>query len=237
VWLAAHDNVLTWEAIQRKGWKGPGVCKLCNCNAENTSHLLIHSSFTKSVWLQLYEVYNIKIQWVGSSVSDCFDEWTIEKSAPASLVAIVCWHIWIEINKAIFEEHRPSHFSVVHSISVTFSWQPVITNPLPNRACDITHTCDISHREDFTLACFDGVALSMGKCCAAGGFFKTHASRVTKWYINCRADTNTKVELMGLWATLTLASLWAIDQIQILGDSKVIIDWINQKGQLLAVNI
>jgi len=42
---------------------------------------------------------------------------------------------------------------------------------------------------------------------------------------------------MGLWATLTLALLWAIEKIQILGDSKVIIDWINQKGQLQAVNI
>jgi len=42
---------------------------------------------------------------------------------------------------------------------------------------------------------------------------------------------------MGLWATLTLASLWVMDKIQILGDSKVIIDWMNQKGLLQAVNL
>jgi ribonuclease HI len=55
--------------------------------------------------------------------------------------------------------------------------------------------------------------------------------------MNCGAGTNTKAELMGLWASLTLASQWAIKKIQILGDSKVIIDWINQKGNLQAVNI
>jgi ribonuclease HI len=87
------------------------------------------------------------------------------------------------------------------------------------------------------LACFDGATLSNGECCGAGGIIKTHASKVIKWYINCGAGTNTKAELMGLWATLTLATLWSIEKIQVLGDSKVIIDWINQKGQLHAVNI
>jgi ribonuclease HI len=207
------------------------VCKLCNNNAENVNHLLIHCSFTKAVWLRLSEIYHLKIQWAGSSVSDCLNVWTFEKSAPVSLAAIACWHIWIERNKVLFEDHTPSYLAVVHRIVVTFSWQPTTLNPIPNRVCDFIHI------EGFTLACFDGAALLSGGCCAAGGFFKTHASRVTKWYINCGAGTNTKAELMGLWATLTLASLWAIDKIQILGDSKVIIDWMNQKGQLQAVNL
>ena len=116
---------------------------------------------------------------------------------------------------------------MVHRIVVTFSWQPASTKPIPNRVCDFIHI------EGFTLAYFDGAALLSGCCCAAGGYFKTHALRVTKWYINCGVDTNTKAELK----TLTLATLWAIDKIQILGDSKVIIDWINQKGQLQAVNL
>jgi hypothetical protein len=98
----------------------------------------------------------------------------MEKSSLVRLATIVCWHIWIERNKVLFEELTPSYLLVVHRILVTFSWQPAIINPIPNRVCDITHT------EGFTLACFDGAALSIGECCAAGGFFKTHASRVTK---------------------------------------------------------
>jgi ribonuclease HI len=49
--------------------------------------------------------------------------------------------------------------------------------------------------------------------------------------------SNTKAKLMGLWATLTLATFWSINQLQILGDSRVIIDWINHKCNLIAVNI
>jgi ribonuclease HI len=42
---------------------------------------------------------------------------------------------------------------------------------------------------------------------------------------------------MGLWATLTLASLWSITNLQVLGDSKVIIEWINLKGNLHSANL
>jgi ribonuclease HI len=87
------------------------------------------------------------------------------------------------------------------------------------------------------MACFDGVTLSNGECCGAGGMIKTQTSKVIEWYINCGAGSNTKAELMGLWATLTLATQWSIEKLQVLGDSKVIIDWINQKGQLHVVNI
>jgi hypothetical protein len=34
-----------------------------------------------------------------------------------------------------------------------------------------------------------------------------------------------------------MASLWSIQKIQILGDSQVIIDWINHKGNLQAVDL
>jgi ribonuclease HI len=44
--------------------------------------------------------------------------------------------------------------------------------------------------------------------------------------------TNTKAELMGAWATLYLANLLSLHKIQILGDSKVIIDWLNYKSDL-----
>ena len=118
----------------------------------------------------------------------------------------------------IFEDHNPSFRAMVHRIDVSFTWHPTTVNPIPNRVCENTHL------DGFMLACFDGAALLTGDCFVAGGIFKSHASRVTKWYINCRVGTNTKAKLLGLWATLTLASLWAIDKIQILGDSKVIID-------------
>jgi ribonuclease HI len=88
-----------------------------------------------------------------------------------------------------------------------------------------------------TIAFFDGAAQSSGSVCGAGGTFKTHPTRITNWFINCGAGTNTKAELMGLWATLTLAALWGIDHIHIQGDSSVIIDWITKKSQLHSIHL
>jgi ribonuclease HI len=231
IWLSAKGKVLTWEVLRKKGWEGPGVCKLCNCSSEDIHHLLIHCNFTKVVWQHLINFFSLNLQWNGSTVSDCFTVWSFEKSVPVSLAALACWHIWIERNKVIFEDRSPSLFSVVHRILDSFSWQPVTQKVFPNKVCEI------SQAEGYTLACFDGAAQSNGLCCGAGGTFKTHPSRITKWFINCGAGSNTKAELMGLWVTLTLATIWSINKLQILGDSKVIIDWINQIGNLQAVNI
>jgi ribonuclease HI len=119
-------------------------------------------------------------------------------------------------------------------ISQNFGYLPMATvhcKVLPNKACEFKMA------EGYTLACFDGAAQSNGLCCGAGGTFKTHPSRITKWFINCGAGTNTKAELLGLWASLTLASFWSLNHLHVLGDSRVIIDWINHNCNLHSVHI
>jgi len=119
---------------------------------------------------------------------------------------------------------------MLHRIYVSYSWQPstLISKPI--------RTCNFVQHEGFTLACFDGAALSNVECCGAGGTLKFQTSKVINWFIDCGSRTNTKAELMGLWATLTLANHCSIEKFQVLGDSKVIIDWINKKGRLHAVH-
>jgi ribonuclease HI len=53
---------------------------------------------------------------------------------------------------------------------------------------------------------------------------------VYKWLLNCGTGTNNKAELMGVWASLRLAIHLSIQRIQIMGDSRVIIDWLNNKA-------
>jgi ribonuclease HI len=60
---------------------------------------------------------------------------------------------------------------------------------------------------------------------------------VYRWHINGGVGTNSKAELLGAWVTLILANQWKIPKIQLMGDSKVIIDWLNQKGNLNAIDI
>jgi ribonuclease HI len=93
-------------------------------------------------------------------------------------------------------------------------------------------SCLINQIFEFPVACFDGATKANGRCCGAGGTIKLSNSLVHKWYLNCGPGSNTKAELMGAWATLFLANLLALPKIQILGDSKVIIEWLNERSEL-----
>jgi ribonuclease HI len=147
------------------------------------------------------------------------------------LAAHTCWQLWAERNSATFENRPPSVSAVLHRILSNFQWQASSIKTFPHKICDITLA--VGH----TLACFDGAASSNGLCCGAGGFFKSHPRKITKWFLCCGEGTNTKAELLGLWATLTLASLWSINQLFVLGDSRIVIDWASQKSSLHSVSI
>jgi hypothetical protein len=43
----------------------------------------------------------------------CYDKWISQASKYATLPAIVCWNIWLERNRAIFEDGSPTVDSVV----------------------------------------------------------------------------------------------------------------------------
>jgi ribonuclease HI len=84
------------------------------------------------------------------------------------------------------------------------------------------------------VAFFDGASEAGGSNCGAGGVIKSCTSRAYRWYLNCGEGTNTKAELMGAWAALFMAKFLDILDIQLLGDSKVVIDWLKQKANLRA---
>jgi len=90
----------------------------------------------------------------------------------------------------------------------------------------------ISQHVGFSIVFFYGEAQSDSKHCGAGGVIKTPNSTIYRWLYNCGEGTNTKVELLGIWATLTLATHLALSKLQALGDSKVIIEWLNNRGRL-----
>jgi len=87
------------------------------------------------------------------------------------------------------------------------------------------------------VACFDGASSTGGDFCGARGVFKHPDSTMHRWFLNCGTGTNTKAELLGVWATLLLAKKWNNQRIHKLGDSKVVIDWLNHKGKLQVIDI
>jgi ribonuclease HI len=230
VWLAGIDRILTWDSLRRRGWEGHGLYSLCRQAPEDIHHLLIHCKFTKEVWYRLLSQFNLPFTWSGATFTDCFNSWLLNKSAPTCLAAHISWHLWIERNRALFENRSPSTLAVFYRVLATFSWQPSTLKPF------IYKELDLRLPAGFTLACFDGAAQANGSCCGAGGFFRAHPERITKWSLNCGRGTNTKAELLGLWVTLSLASCWNITHLHICGDSKVIIDWISKKSLLHSIH-
>jgi ribonuclease HI len=60
---------------------------------------------------------------------------------------------------------------------------------------------------------------------------------VYKWTFNCGTGTNTRAELLGAWATHILVVRLNIASIQVIGDSKIIIDWLKDKGKLQVASL
>jgi ribonuclease HI len=79
---------------------------------------------------------------------------------------------------------------------------------------------------------FDKAAQSSALRCGAGGIIKFSDQTVYKWTLNCGQGTNTRVELLGAWATLFLAQRLNLDVIQVIDDSKIIIEWLKDRGKL-----
>jgi hypothetical protein len=106
--LVAEQKILTWDILQQKGWEGPSLCILCKQSTEDINHLFLQCTFTKLVWERIKTIQKIKRNWEGITLSDCFNLWTKDKSISPTLATLTCWFIWIERNKAIFDNSSPS---------------------------------------------------------------------------------------------------------------------------------
>ena len=63
-------------------------------------------------------------------------------------------------------------------------------------------------------------------------FFSTTEKKKIKYAMG--QASNNKAELSALWATLRVAQNSQIQEIQIFGDSKVVIDWENEQNNIRA---
>jgi hypothetical protein len=92
---------------------GLGLCHLCKNSSEENENLFIHCIFTKSIWLKIRSIKNIRYNWDGVDLDDCLTSWIKRKTNSTILAALICWHIWMERNVAIFEGKTPSVQSIV----------------------------------------------------------------------------------------------------------------------------
>jgi ribonuclease HI len=81
------------------------------------------------------------------------------------------------------------------------------------------------------------VVVSTGTNSGVGGVLVVNDHCKYKWLLNCGPGTNTRTELLGAWALLTVASRLSIQSLHVMGDSKIVIDWLRGKGRLQVISL
>jgi hypothetical protein len=54
-WILAHGKTLTEDNLLKRGFQGPFCCVLCANNFETTQHLFLDCTFSRQVWLVVYQ--------------------------------------------------------------------------------------------------------------------------------------------------------------------------------------
>jgi ribonuclease HI len=150
----------------------------------------------------------------------------VDKSVSPTLTAITCWYLWLERNKSIFENVVPSAHLVIYKILGLYRLHTSSSPHVPIKECLIQYV------EGSSIVFFNGAIRSDRLYCGAGGMIKTVDNIVYRWNINCGIGNNTKAELMGIWETLTLSNHISLPRLQAFVDSRVIIEWLNDRGKL-----
>ncbi len=124
LWLGARNRILTAEArnriltaevLSRRGWIGPSMCPLCGRDSECVEHLFFQCQFAREVWewaLQgearllsdlLVDLGDLALRWSRARLS--------LRAPRSSLLDLsfgaICWELWMERNRQIFEDKRP----------------------------------------------------------------------------------------------------------------------------------
>jgi len=77
----------------------------------------------------------------------------------------------------------------------------------------------------------------MGKKCGAWFVLKCPALGTFNMKMNYGYGTNTKGELLALWCILYFSNVLKVTRLMLAGDSKIIIDWLNNYNNLQVLSL
>ena len=138
------------------------------------------------MWSCILKVINIINDWEGTNLIICYDKWISQSSEFSTLPTIVCWNIWLERNRAIFEDTNPTVESIVFKSCGSFNKSSMTMKvALPRTIQSIQLT-----RE--TAGFFYGVVLANGTNSGVGGVITlSDKSSITRT-CNYGPGTNTR---------------------------------------------
>jgi hypothetical protein len=114
IWTLMLNKVLTADALLRRQWDNEYFCPLCHRNLETPKHLFTECLYTNEVWMEMANRLRLTAikpnNWIGKDLT--IQEWftNIVGNRPKEetkvlfpVANLICWEIWKERNRRIFE--------------------------------------------------------------------------------------------------------------------------------------
>lgn len=111
MWLALLGRIWTNDRLNRHHMQNDGPCSYCSQVSEIIDHLLLGCTFSREIWLKLMRPS--MNQHLTPGRDDCLSVWwtSSRKRLPKplrkgfdGLVVLVCWELWKERNRCIFDK-------------------------------------------------------------------------------------------------------------------------------------
>lgn len=215
-------KVPTKQNLMRRGFHGPSICCLCKLHEEDTNHLFLPCPVTTLFWSRITTSLNIPTVWSGQNVGDASHRWWFgaQTHKARNWPPIICWGIWINRNKTIFMDTSINWDTSCSKLLANYN---LISNDPDSKPpwAIILECIDTSYPWGY----FDGLAQAEG-CLGWGGGAVLHINNFVSYRIqvDLSRGTNNYAELNILKHLLLFARKLNCQQIQIFGDSQLIIN-------------
>ena len=165
--------------------------------------------------------YDFHDDWGGGTLDYCLYEWQKSHILFKTLPIFFIWVLWRYRNSLIFEDCKLPLNAIMNWIIRLYSHYPDV--PIRRKEVVLHHPPSLPSG---IVGTFDGA--EQGGFCGGGGTLTVASNHVFHFWLGMGSGTNTKAELVALWALLRLARERNIVNISILGDSMAIIGWANK---------
>jgi ribonuclease HI len=192
----------------------------------------VDCSFTKNIWSTIQKELKLESAWEGEQIVDCIENWIKKRENWKEIPGYICWEVWKHRNLAIFEDRPLNRVKVCNSILQDLG-ETKVSNSTKVSRIDRPPLLDW----DLAVGFFDGASQDRGEKCGAGAVLKCPELGTFRLKMNCGSGTNTRGELLALWCLLYFACYKKITKLQLVGDSKVIIDWFTNENDLQVVSL
>ena len=175
-------------------------------------------------------IFNVHIHWNASTFLENLSIWLTQKGILQYLPIFIIWNIWKARNRLCFDDQEPilnRLLYIIYDDVMTFKPPPIHKHRIRNIGKSPTSV--------YPMIFFYGAAANM--LGGAGIYIWLNEQHMLAFKLGCGSCTNTRAELLALWASLWVPKDIGLPYLHIFGDSSVIINWEKKESTLDMVNL